>query len=391
LFFDLDRDRRSTRYLPLVETLALTLQPELRTSFQGMKVRSVLENGARIHHAELSCLGEIDWKSSRAGQITVDRSTFSLTAEASEAISWLKSRGEDLQATVLSEEPSDYAELNAILNPLVSPPSEAWWFVNPPDREGLRWETLSLPALSGSSLESLEEAIQARGHRLASIAQPFEVYPGEESWKFEWRSSVCPSRPAVVSTSPLIIIPQYDVPQGIRAATHFFDGEFPFVWRSLTVLGGHGPWLWNREHPFVRLVEEEDREWFASYEEVWPISLSEDLLQTRGRSALFLMMVLENLDMNLDLEILERQREVAEDFRPGFWFDLWGRVAVDPAEVVAWVQPAEGEGELWVFGPDGIEPISATDPRISEYLPDPGDEWKLTITYKNGSAAAPDG
>ncbi|HYU32461.1 MAG TPA: DUF72 domain-containing protein [Thermoanaerobaculia bacterium] len=36
--------------------------------------------------------------------------------------------------------------------------------------------------------------------------------------------------------------------------------------------------------------------------------------------------------------------------------------------------------------PKGLEWIPATDPRVSHYLPRPGDEWKLTITYKNDSA-----
>jgi len=123
--------------------------------------------------------------------------------------------------------------------------------------------------------------------------------------------------------------------------------------------------------------------WFERYD---LSQVSEDLLQTRGRSALYLMTVLEVL---LDLEDpdLEEERERAEDLRPGFWRDLWDRVAVDSARIVVWVQSTDGDGKLLVFSPDGIERISATDPRIPQYLPDPGDEWKLTIEYKDGSVS----
>jgi hypothetical protein len=283
---------------------------------------------------------------------------------------------------VLSEEPSDYAELSARLNPLVPPPPEAWWFVNPPDREGLRWERLSLPALSGCSLEVLKEAVQARGDsRLVSISQPLTYHEGLGTPRIvdwgsgEW-SRACPNRLAVVNTSPLVIVPQYVVlPRGIRKSAVLFKVEFPPVWSSLAALNESSAWLWNRDHPLVRAVEEQDVESFGRYNS---LRFSENLLQTRGRSALCLMEILGGL-------LPEEGRERAEDYRPGFWRDLWDRVALEPAEIVTWDQRRNGNGTLVLFGPEGLERIPATDPRIPQYLPDPGDEWKLTIEYKDGS------
>jgi hypothetical protein len=385
LFFDFGCDRGVARALPFVDGLALALPLELRTSLQGVRVQSVLLGGQSIDRTEFSCFGNIDWEAPHAGQITVDRSKLSLTSEASNAFSWLKSRGKKLQAKVLSEEPSDYAELNAILNPLVSLPSEAWWFVNPSEQEGLLWERLSLPALSGSSFVLLEGAVQAQGNgRIVPIAQPITLDQGRDIPWIDWgsgeRSRVCPNRPAVVSTSPFVIVPQYVTQQEAPENTHFFKSEFPPVWRSLAALGSYRDkdkqeedWLWNQNHPLVRMVGGQDLEWFERYGS-W--RFSEDLLQSRGRSALYLMDVLKIRDEDM-------YREFVGDSRTGFWRDLWDCVAVDPAEVAAWFQRSDGEGELWVFGPEGLELIRATDPRVPHYLPDPGNDWKLTIRYKS--------
>ena len=90
---------------------------------------------------------------------------------------------------VLSEVSSDYAELNTALNSQVPPPSKAWWFVNLPNQKGLRWERLSLPAVSGSSLNALRDAVQAQGGgRLVSIAQPFtsDLGPRNGTLDLEW-------------------------------------------------------------------------------------------------------------------------------------------------------------------------------------------------------------
>ena len=387
LFFDFDPDHDVARPLPFTDAIALALQLELRTSFQGMRVWSYLADEELILQTELSYLGEIDWEDPRAGQITVDRSTFSLTAEASEAVSWLKSRGKELEAMALSEESSDYTELNTFLNSLVPPPSEIRWFGNSPDQKGLRWATVSLPALSGLSYHDLKNAIQARGNdQVVSITQTFSRYPGyPSSTELEWctgeRSRACPDRPAVVRTSPLVIIPQYvALPCKLSRRDDFFKGEFPPAWSALAALGNNNlvemPWLWNRDHSLVQTVETQDLEWFANFK-LW--QLSEDLLQSRGRSALFLMKVLQTLKV-------EQYLELVEDFRAGFWRDLWDRAAVVPAEIAAWVQSSFGYGELWVLGPENRERILVTDPRIPQYLPDPGDEWKLTLTYRDDSA-----
>jgi len=189
LFFDFDRERGVARHLHPVGAVALTLWPVLRTSVRGLSVPLLLTEPNKS-----SCFGEIDWEDPRAGQLTVDRRTFSLTAEASEAVHWLRSRGEELQAMVLSEAPSCYAEINARINLLIPSPSEAWWFANLPDQEGLRWAELPLPAVSGSSLGILKKAVQARRcGRFISIAQPFVSYSGGR-WEFENGSRVCSNR-----------------------------------------------------------------------------------------------------------------------------------------------------------------------------------------------------
>ncbi len=176
LFFDVDPKTGVARSLPLFKGLALTMPAELQTSFQGMKVPCIATDGKPFHQWVLSWFGAIDWEGPLAGQITVDRSSFTLTPEASAALAWLKSRGEQFQAMVLSEAPSDYSELNTIMNPLTPPSSEAGWFVNHPDLNGLRWERLSLPAVSGPSFNLLTRAVRAeRNGQILSVTQPFEV------------------------------------------------------------------------------------------------------------------------------------------------------------------------------------------------------------------------
>jgi hypothetical protein len=315
----------------------------------------------------------------------VDRSSFTLAPEASAALAWLKSRGEQFQAMVLSEAPSDYSELNTIMNPLTPPSSEAGWFVNHPDLNELRWERLSLPAVSGPSFNPLTRAVRAErnGHFL-SVTQPFEVNWETEGsgLSLEWGtgrfSRAYPSRLAVVSTSPLVIIPEFTLPRTGNEDVRFVRCEFPPAWSSVAAFESRGDkdlWLWNRAHPLSQKIEEEDLEWFAGYSYS---QVSEDLLQTRGRTALYLMRVLQSRG-------IPWQYHVAEDFRPGFWHELWDNLALSPAEISAWVQQKDGEGHLSVLNPKGLEGIPATDPRIPQYLPDPGEEWKLTISYKDGS------
>jgi hypothetical protein len=316
----------------------------------------------------------------------VDRSRFTLTQEASEALAWLKSRGEQFQATVLSEAPSDYSELNTTLNKLTPASSEARWFVNHPDLNGLSWDRLSFPALSGSSLNVLERAVRAgRNGQNLSVAQPFEVgwKTKDSGLQLEWGagrfSTASPSRLAVVSTSPLVVIPEFTPRRRAIEDVDFVQCEFPPAWISVAAFGSRGReelWLWNRAHPLSQKIEREDLEWFAGYSH---LQVSNDLLQTRGRTALYLMRVLWSGGFDW-------QYHLAEDFRPGFWRELWDNLGLSPAEIAAWRQYKDGEGYLILLHPNGLEGIPATDPRIPQYLPDPGDEWKLTITYKDDSA-----
>ena len=253
-----------------------------------------------FHQWSLSWFGAIDWEGPLAGQITVDRSSFTLTQEASEAIAWLKSHGEQFQAKILSKEPTEYAELNITLNPLTPPSSEARWFVNHPDQNGLRWERLSLPALSGSSLNVLARAVRAeRSGQILSVTQPFEV-----NWeiagsglRLEWGtgrfSKTCPSRLAVVSLSPLVVIPEFNLPRRVNEDVRFVQCEFPPAWSSVAafeIRGDKDLWLWNRAHPLSQKVEEKDLKWFAGYDYS---QVSENLLQTSGRTALYLMRILQ--------------------------------------------------------------------------------------------------
>lgn len=388
LFFDVDPKTGIAMSLPLFKALALTMPAELQTSFQGMKVPCISTDGKPFYQWSLSWFGAIDWDGQLAGQITVDRSSFTLTQEASEALAWLKSRGEQFQAIVLSEEPTDYAELNITLSPLAPPSSEAGWFVNHPDLNGLRWERLSLPAVSGSSLNFLKRAVRAeRNGKILSVTQPFEVnWEIERSGlSLEWGtgrfSKACPSRLAVVSISPLVVIPEFTLPRRVNEDVRYVQCEFPPAWSSVAAFESRGDkdlWLWNRAHPLSQKIEEEDLEWFAGYSYS---QVSENLLQTSGRTALYLMSVLQSSGFSW-------QYHLAEDFRPGFWRELWDNLALSPAAIAAWLQLQDGEGFLGVLHPKGLEWIPATDPRVSRYLPDPGDEWKLTIEYQTGSASS---
>lgn len=362
----------------------MALQPELQSSFHGMKVLSAKADGELLNQVELPYLAEIDWELPQAGEITVDRSIFSLTAEATEAALWLMNRGEELQAEIMSEESGDYTQLNAILNQKIPWPSESWWFVNPPERSGLSWEMLSLPTLSASCLDILSKSVKAQGSgRFVSIAQGLSIYRGDpkRSSRIDWGWLACPNRPAMISVIPPVVLPQYvAMERKSRESPRIFTSEFPPAWSSLAAVGSNRlgePWLWNRDHPFVQAVGTRDLEWFAGYDIK---RASEDLLRERGRAALYLMRALQSLSP-------EFFYARAEDHREGFWRELWDRVAVDPAEAVTWIQQTDGTGFLWVAGPGpkGVERIPAIDPRVHRYLPDPGEEWKLTIIYRKDS------
>jgi hypothetical protein len=160
---------------------------------------------------------------------------------------------------------------------------------------------------------------------------------------------------------------------------NFVQCEFPPAWSSVAAFGWSGErrslWLWNRAHPLSRQIEREDLEWFAGLS---GSQVSADLLRTSGRTALYLMEVLRHSAFTLEYD-------QSEEFRPGFWRELWDNVGLSPAEIVAWRQDHNGEGYLDLLRPEGLETIPGTDLRIPKYLPDPGDEWKLAITYKDSS------
>ncbi len=386
LFLDLHHeDTGLARPLPIVAGSAMALQPKMRTSFHGMAVSCATVEEQRLD-LDLSYLAEIDWEDPQAGQITVDRGTFSLTNAAIETIAWLRARGKELQAEVLSERPGDYASLNTILNPLVPMASEASWFVSSPGKTVLRWEKLSRQVLNGSCLDAMNKAEQARGvDRIISVTQQLRAYMGgvaraPDRVSINWGWWATPSQPAIASMEPLVIIPQYlNLPRDNSESTFFLEGKFPTAWSSLAALGSNrsgDPWLWNRNHPLVQAIGVTDLQWFATY---GTQRFSEEILQSKGRSALYLMKTLEGLNP-------EWWRELSEDYRAGSWRDLWGILSLDPAEVLSWVQQSDGKGFLWLARPEGIERIPATDPRIPQYLPDPGDEWKVTITYQDDSA-----
>jgi hypothetical protein len=113
LFLDFDPGTGIARPIHILNALALAPPAELQSSFQGMKVYYLLNS----QQWRTSWFGAIDWESPYAGQITVDRRSFSLTQEAFEALEWLKSRGGQFQAKVLSESPSIYSERICLPSP----------------------------------------------------------------------------------------------------------------------------------------------------------------------------------------------------------------------------------------------------------------------------------
>jgi len=369
--------------------------PGFQFGWRGMTVDSFGENNKgpdiwRLVH------GQVDWLSDAAGKITVNRDEFKLSEQGSYASLCLRDEVKNRVTEFLSRHAKSRYHL---INCHLAYPEE--WIVRAGEPQAIYWklgqragiQEVVFPAATNLDLRWCSE----NAGRLAWHGEPVTVLPQLEIQLTSQSdiTSVNPNfeifAPTPVSLYPHPVfglaavfgewrqLPDYDEP-GFFPGLYGVTCGFPPMWERLAAVQFSGPgtrngfqYLWNPANPVFQVLDPKVWEQIrSSYRSI----TSETLrmigdLKGRGMAeppVWLLRALMEN--QLLSVELLERCRRRQPSWLP---VCIWHE---DPSHP-----------RLAVIGTHDKEILSYANTRdeITQYLPNPGAEWELTITEKSAA------
>lgn len=337
----------------------------LRFSFMGMAVDRTSGFEWAFKGAYLLM---VDWRDRRSGEISVARNTFRLSSLAAGASRWLENRLLKRRATTLSDH-SIYATLNARLSYAVSDIAESWWMVD--DEHGSAWRRVLPPFTLASALRGRVRRgkIKWQGKPLM-VVHGMSLYNSKEGKEIDFDfglvgvESCSPDRIFCVLGSELVLVPVFLGPR--RPDDELKLTEFPPAWEILAGVSFGNFDVVNSRNPvgqkIFQVLQGPDRE---GYEH-------SGLTEYREKP--------ERAADSLLRRIFESDEDLAPEFLQDLWKDIFS-MTPGPEYIGIWKQKEQDAGMLLLVSPKGVERIASFDSRIHHYLPDPGPEWKLTVSY----------
>jgi hypothetical protein len=345
----------------------------LSTSLQGMNIdiidamNNLPESTIGFH---LNCLKEINFEMREAGKPHVSRNGLMLSDHAISVLTWLKQREAELLSEALCQKDSEFNDLNRVIcYDLPSSSFGAKWARRDDYRGFYSWNQIELPTASG--LPDFEYLWQQKSVTTPRILML--LHQGSGYIEFEWALNLRSERVALwrgKGNSRFQLVKLWAEPFSQEGPCNPMGPTafFPPSWTAL--VGGQLSWhrerpLYNVNNNLLRYATSAEEDWYSNLgDTIDPLSLREDLLASKGKSAIFLTNLLKNFDDGRWLSLCERD--------PEFGKELWNQVPDLPAFLCFW----DYNRGLFVLRPEGCDTL--TNPQdIFEVLPHPGEEWVI--------------
>ena len=386
----LEEDGKTIRLQSVGRGLCYVPSGRIDSAWKGIRVSS------RFQWGDTQALAEVNWTSPAAGALAVHRNTLSASQEAENAIAWLMEKAVSLSAGIIgTSSESEFDSLGyRVINKVPRSRTKRWaCFERSDDSRILRsWMSLKPPYMASNSFAfgQIPRELLFRGARVlvsVGLGGPNDNYHHEGisyAWRFE-PPDLMVELPGFRKMTPLWTrAPKLDRTPPLFGVIL----RFPPAWRSvgLSLLDSFGQleFFWNREHPLVRLLDNEafSRAPLADEDPLLKRSL---LLGEKCVAAAWIARVLMSGSRGVWQAVIERDTE----FVSTIWTLVFGRGSNPggaPAVLAVWDGRLQHANEVSLMTAAGWR--SATSEEHDALLPEPGPEWRISDTDEQQALTA---
>jgi len=378
--------------------LGILPRRSVHVSWKGMLIRlrdyefvSSFEGGYK--RQDVRPIVEIDFSSNQAGELSVNRSDFSVKDDGKRAGRWLGQLAAKItQDFALKHADSDFATINrrlsgagnlSIAEPkwivVQKPGDKVWQHISFPATTSLAWIYREVPeqvlwknkqvqVLCG--LRPIGERHHYEGPAFVSHSEPDRIVSIDDFWeKIVW--PLWPQNP-------------FNQPK----ETWRMKCQFPPEWPNLC--GVHfdhygGPQtpavLWNANHVVVQSADKDSWDWARqnATKNADPLTFKADLLSDRKKAAAWLLLSMLRIEREIWLGLLERDLK----FATALWELLFkhDRNTI-PTSLCLWFQEAV-DSKLYEVSLTGGAVQYRTGELIERQMPTPSGEWHLETSQKS--------
>lgn len=343
---------------------------------------------------------EIDWTSSDAGKLAINRSQIEASEKVEKTLSWLQQRTSKLGSElVLEHAPSPYALLNANLFKTQLPDSSPTEWLQVTQDEKVEWKPVRFPATTSMPFIYVEpEPLEWNGQDV-SVLRCVSEYDDAEHYKGPTFISMRtpPDRVCTFGRYRFGLAPVWFNRRIVRASENAgMTSRFAPEWKFLC--GVHfarytsddSADVWNADNRLVKAVGPTLWQWcserFARTHD--PLQFRREILSDPGLAAGWLFWCLARSHSKIWDGTLDRD--------PHFMETIWGMFGevVDDSnwngEVLHWVEDTGGDARLRIVTSKKWRAIYPgkidSNKQIESLLPDPGIEWRLTTSRQRNQS-----
>ncbi len=343
---------------------------------------------------------EINWNSNDAGKVMVNRNEFKLSKKAQDTIIWLNLQASKMGRTFLEEhKDSTYAAFNCrVMNSELQSENNLNWLSFEGEQKPLKasWRPLTFPLINHSSIDLriINQTPTWKG-KSVTVVPNINALPRLITG-LSWNpSNLAPDR-VMICQDPvfkLLIRALWTQPPKLTKPGHIIGMtcRFPPEWRALwgVIVNDystdlHRAFLWNKNHPIIREIDEKGWGWCLDTFKISvdPLPHKKDVLKNKSRAVAWVVRCLQD-DGTKD--IWEGLIDRDSSFLTELWqivFESHSKSRSRRATSICLLEdifPSSTSGsQLHVLTPEKWV-IYTKENDIERYLPDPGPEWQLVV------------
>ena len=411
VFLDDEKDGEDLKVKKLLESYYYEPEFSLNVSWKGMRTNLDDRRHDRFiwrHYYGWGREGdmvnlEFDLHDEKAATPHVSRSTITIKPKGQQALEWLnRKRYKLIEEFVKENANSRYSLLNCrIANVFVSIKDPQWPGLADEKTGKRKLQRIEFPAVNSLSwiYGSLPGKLQYRGKAVTVLAsvgtrKQTDHYEGISGIDF----STCPDKILLEKYAPWpTIVPLWEKSlygTGSQAICSLKAVSLPAKWKNIAgilFVRQGGATIWNKALPLLKQIKNDDWKWaIEQTNNIDPLSISDVLLKDRGRAIAWVL----NFACTTNKDIWDALPERAPDFLKALWriiFNLSDRSRVFKP-IALWVEDSY-KSRLRVLSLSGWNVYKYESNRevIEQYMPDPGENWKLVSVEEKPERLKRDG
>jgi len=341
--------------------------------------------------AEIPFFLEINWTSTEAGKISVNRNSLNFSQKAKDIWDWLRNEI-SLLSQHLAERNADsiYHSINCCLTGINFSSEKAIFWLNNDNQ--LVWKQLTFPTTSEHDfLYSLSIGTKIMWKdKEVSIAPDIKLKANGQTLVLTLENLISPDRIAICDNVGIFQLWIGDHPTNIKHHS-LVTAEFPDIWNPICGIQNFPDIIYNRKHPLICKSDKDSLKWLDRFSQQIhqgnfdPLSYKTDLLNNRNLAASW---VLYFCFTNLFHEF--RRQDMwngLNEREPRFLKDLWNLIFENgenteiPILFLAIVQNGFKIARyLHIITPEKWELIYDEN-EIEKRIPYPGPEWHFEVFH----------